>query len=236
MLSKFIIFLSLITSISLADTAVIKVMVIDTGISATNFAFLQYVNRTDMDKHPESYIDYHGHGTHVAGLVVKDTCSQVKLYSCAYYQPADDQQTRWEKLLNCYKRAYDENIDFVNFSSGGESPYLPEYKALKLLFTHKNTTLIVPAGNDGKDLKNPCWGYFPACYYLPNMVVLGNSNSDGSRHVSSNYGLDGMKWENGVKVLSEMPNNTTGYLTGTSQSTAIYTNSLIKKRCQEINK
>lgn len=226
----------LLASIPVSATE-IKVMIIDTGIASTNFNLQPYVNKEDSLIHPESYNDWHGHGTHVAGLVTKNTCSQVSLYSCAFYDKHDTSEVMWEKLLSCYQRAHDEHMDYINLSGGGDTPTEKEFIKIKQIVSDPNVTMIVAAGNGeneppiGKNLGNPCWGYFPACYDLEHMVIVGN---EGAR--SSNYGYWNMEWEDGTGVLSSLPGNNQGYMTGTSQSTAIYTNKLLLEKCKEINK
>ena len=48
-------------------------------------------------------------------------------------------------------------------------------------------------------------------------------------HPSSNYGDAFLHFENGYRVLSILPNNRYGYMTGTSQSTAIRTGKIVKE-------
>lgn len=211
----------------------IKVMEIDTGLSSSHLLIAPYLDKNDVNKHPESYQDYNGHGTHVAGLIVQNVCSEVKLYSCNFYL-SEDKDVRWNNLLSCYKRAYDEKMDVVNFSAGGENFISDEYNAIGLLINH-NTTLIVAGGNNGIDLSKNC-SYFPACYLFSDVIVVGNLAEDNIRNLSSNYGLKNMVWEVGTNVLSALPNNHTGRMTGTSMATAIHTNKILKQRCEDLKR
>lgn len=235
MLSK-VLFLLLI-SIPVSATE-IKVLIIDTGIASTNFDLQQYTVKEDVQKYPESYSDYNGHGTHVASSIIKNVCKEVKLYSCMYYSKWDSDDVNWNRLLDCYKRAQTEQFDYVNFSSGGSKPLTAEYENIRDILKPNKTVMVVSAGNDGVKLGNPCWGFFPACYKLKNMLVVGNVDENGPRPYNkaptSNYGLKDMKWASGTRVLSGLPDNRIGYMSGTSMATANYTNYLLKERCKEI--
>ena len=238
MLKRSLIFI-LINLISIASFAYeIKTMIIDTGIDYHHDMIKSHINELDLLIHRDDYIDGHGHGTHVAGIILKDTCPQVKLYSCKFYNITTGD---WSLLISCYKRAYDEHMDFINLSGGGEGFSQTEYDALKQLSTIP-VTIVVAAGNMDPmtkkvvNLGSPCYGYWPACDAFPNIIVVGNLRQDSSINETSNYGKPGMVWEMGTNVWSAAPNNKMTYMTGTSQATAKRTNRLLKQRCEEINK
>lgn len=202
----------------------------------SNILIVPFLDQDDMMNHNGNYVDKVGHGTFVAGLIINDVCKQVKLYSCTYYDPYDTTKNMWKKLIPCYERAYMEHMDFVNFSTDGEGPVDKEYILIKQILSNPKVKMIVAAGNHGLNLGNPCWGSFPTCYQLDNLINVGNLNPDTSRHNKSNYGTINMEWVMGTNVYSTLPNNQMGFMTGTSMSTAIYTNKLLKQRCLEINK
>lgn len=234
MLIKLFIFLISINSFA-TD---IKVMALDTGVDYNHYLISPHLDGTDVLINRYNYIDSYGHGTHVAALILKGVCPQVKFYSCRIF---DFETINWNNYYNCYKRAYDEHFDFINYSGGGEGFNQEEYDALQKLSTIP-VTIVVAAGNIDPmtnkviNLGNPCYGYWPACDYFPNIVVVGNLRQDGTINPSSNYGMPGMVWEMGTNVWSAAPGNKMTYMTGTSMATAIRTNRLIKQRCEEINK
>jgi len=204
---------------SITANATIDVLVIDTGISSVQ-QLKPYLATKDADTN--------GHGTHIASLIalgknLRDpVCNNVRIYSCSYLPDTNDTN-------NCFKQALKRRYDFINFSGGGKGYDPIEHLFISLL--PKTTTLVVAAGNDGKNIEHG--GYYPAA--LPgirNKTVVGNL--DGSlRHSMSNYGWAGMEWEQGVQVMGLCADGGICYATGTSQATALYTHKLIQARCSK---
>lgn len=227
--------IALLLLISSATKATeIKVMQIDTGVNYHHDMIVDHVRLAVGD----DWIDNHGHGTHVAGIILKGVCSEVRLYSCKFY---DTNAMNKEAYLNCLRRAADEHMDFVNYSGGGEEFDPEEFDLFKKLVLN-NVTVVVAAGNMNPmtkkvfNLGSPCYGFFPACLRLTNMIIVGNLFTDGSANSNSNYGLPEMVWEIGTKIKSADRNNIHGTveMSGTSMATAIRTNKLLKKKCLEI--
>lgn len=228
-MNKFIIlFISLIAQITFASKT-IKVLVIDSGTDLSHIEISSHV------KNPDSinYLDLLGHGTHVSGIILKNTCKEIELISCTYWFENDDSKERINKSINCFRKALKYKVQIVNYSSIGSIYYLEEYKVLKQL-EKAGIILVTAAGNDNKDIgldKNPA---FPAKYLLKNIIVVGSLTDDGFKANSSNYGLKGMVFEKGVYIYSTLPNGKFGYMTGTSQATAKRTNKILLKWCQKL--
>src|SRR4051812_12492401 len=89
----------------------IKVMVIDTGIDAKHPALAHYVSAQDQLDNPLDYQDPHGHGTHITGLITKDVCDRVEIYSCAYNS---DVRPSMSTVVACLNRAFSMDMDIVN--------------------------------------------------------------------------------------------------------------------------
>lgn len=203
----------------------IKVMVIDTGVFVHR-DISPYVSGGTLEDWQDSY----GHGTHVAGIIVKDTCKAVKLISCKF---SDGRDGDGNLYLGCLQKALKEKVDIINFSGGGIGPYKEEYELFKQL-NDKGIIIITSAGNRNKNLGSPCFGFFPACYFLNNMVIVGNITSKHERQEDSDYGLPGMIWEVGTRVYSTTINNKYKYMTGTSMAAAVHTNRILKNLCKEL--
>lgn len=201
----------------------IKVMVIDTGIDGNHIQLLKYVQAGSYDDLNDDF----GHGTHVAGIIAESGCGNLKIISCKFFFKGHGIMAR---LYDCLDRAVNEHVDIINFSAGGPDPSQEEYNFFKKA-NDAGIKIIVAAGNDSRKFQTPCGEYFPACYKLPNMVIVGGLNEDGGLYKRSNYGMDGMKWEAAVNILSTYPNNKYARITGTSQATAAYTKHLVEDMC-----
>lgn len=216
-----------------ADT--IKVFEIDTGIDSTHKDLTFHLDADDIKKSPDNYIDNHGHGTHIAGLILKDVCDEVKLYSCKFFDPKAKGNDNLKKTVACLKLAVEMKADVVVYAGGGTDYNKDEEDAMKALET-ANIVAVVAAGNEHSDLvKAP---YYPASYGFTNMIVVGNMYKEDLTEAtkiacSSNRNMAGMVYEYGTGVRSTLPRNNYGLMTGTSQSTAIMTNKILKFRCKK---
>lgn len=274
--------LLLATSTVHAKDASIKVMVIDSGIDAKNKNLAPYLDQSDVKVHFLDYKDISkiGHGTHIAGIVMKGICHEVKLYSCTYYSEVAKGTENMEMEIACIKRAKAMGVHLVNFSGGGRTPNKDEFDAVKDL-VGTGAYLIVAAGNRArtkpeyepplsitpvseeqvkyykimescqkitfymmnsqlcefnsknitrKEAESIRDNYYPAGYNFDEVVAIGSKSANGNISEFSNVGSIG--YENGEDVWSLFPGNKWGPLSGTSQSTAIRTNKILKELCK----
>jgi subtilisin family serine protease len=121
-------------------------MSIDTGVDATQPLIQQHIDPNEVAADPASYSDEHGHGTHIAGIILKDVCPQVKFYSCRYYYK--NVQNPILKTNECYEKALNLGINIINYSSAGTDPNLAEYDLIKKLIDN-HVTFVTAAGNNG---------------------------------------------------------------------------------------
>jgi len=198
----------------------IRVLIIDTGVDLSHEeirSHIPIINTID-------YNDTHGHGTHVAGLILKDTCPQVKLISCKYYYKDYEKQLRTSN--DCFELGLRIKPDYINYSSGGSKVDFKEF----ILFTKlvkQGTKIMVAAGNSGKERPD----FYPARYEMKGVTIVGNLNPDGTHNSTSNYGFKEMVWEIGTKIESTFPDGKRNEMTGTSQATAIYLNKQLRLEC-----
>lgn len=221
---KFFALILLISSLVFAKPIIIYE--VDTGISLSHLPIRNHINIANWEK--EDYIDTNFHGTHIAGLILKDVCAQVEIVSCKYYF---NDGKEFQNTIACFKNALKVKPNIINYSSGGAQKSDEEFSILKQL-SDLGIKIVVAAGNDGLNLSLPNNNYYPAKYKgIKNLIVVGNFNSN-----SSNYGIPGMFWELGTNIYSYFPNGRFGYMTGSSQSAAKYSNKLLKRLCDEDNK
>lgn len=205
---------------------------IDTGVDLSHNSIRQHVNILNWPK--RDYNDHIGHGTHIAGIILNGVCDNVELISCNYYDDFDENRN-FNHSLECFKKAWLLGVDIINYSSSSEYTNIEEYKVLEHL-KYNDTILVVAGGNGNLDLSKPWNRAYPAKYKLPNMIIVGNLAYNGAKVKTSNYGLPGMVWEKGEDVLSTLPKKKFGFMGGTSQAAALYTNRWLKRKCQEVNK
>lgn len=198
-------------------------MEVDTGVDLSHPQIKSHiVNANKIDNK-----DINGHGTHIAGLILKDVCSEVKLISCKYfYEPWEFEH---KSSTMCFQQAIELKVDYVNFSAGGKPIIQKEKETLEIL-AKSGVIILVSAGNDGE--KNP--NYYPAKYGIKGVIVVGNLLANGDRSPSSNYGFKDMVWEVGTRIFSTLPNGEFDFMTGTSQATAIHLNKLLRERCLKL--
>jgi subtilisin family serine protease len=210
----------------------IRVLEVDTGASISVPLIRNHVNMANWEKDDYIDVDPSGHGTHIAGIILDHVCDQIELVSCKFYDPFDDtKDANMKRGVECFKRALKEHVTIINYSAGGTESNNEEYEVLKQV-TEAGIKIIVAAGNNGKDLNS--FHYYPAKYSLQNLIVVGNLEKNGRKNLTSNYGLKGMVWEVGTKVWSTLPDNTGGFMTGSSQATAVHTNRLLREMCKDL--
>jgi subtilisin family serine protease len=229
--------LSNLTNAAVAGRHTAKVAIIDTGLDLTDERFEGLLCPGSKDFTGRGIRDEHGHGTHIAGLIKKyagpdaDYC----LLILKYYEDKATSAVNAAREVAAVEYAVQQHADYVNISAGGPMALEPE--RLAIMRTPK-TLWIVAAGNEHRSLDTPGEEYYPASYFLPNMIVVGalKSGLDGLsievRLPSSNWGKRVTTWEVGENVLSTLPGGVrTGLMSGTSQATAVHTGKLLRARC-----
>lgn len=223
------------------------VMVIDTGIAKHDLlkGSVQYDESDD-------YIDAHGHGTHVAGILLygnemgsgkKDRlCDQVKIFSCRYYIDEKHTDGTLERSNDCVTRATKLKMDYINFSGGGGDFSAEEYTVYKK-FIDGGGKVFVAAGNSkpgeesGKSLTEV--NYYPASYGLKtinvpiNLTIVENVHQDGTLVKSSNWSDQAVKAV-GYNIVSTAPGRGFATMTGTSQATPAYLHTVLRQYCDSI--
>ena len=236
-------------TIAVIDTGIDKALP-----NLCKFGHKSFVNKPDLlidEANPLT--DNHGHGTHIAGLISKHAGEgSYCLVAIKYYSEANSGKQNLENMKQALRYAINIKVDFINISAGGPERDEDEYALIKEALD-KGIKVDVAAGNEKSDLDKSC-NYFPACYDK-RLVVVGNleitkdfrhldpemkllgmlagigdkiGTYETQRSPTSNYGNYVNRWEIGTNVESTMPGGKTGYMSGTSQATAVATGEMVR--------
>jgi len=169
-----------------------------------------------FQRSPTVPIDTYGHGTNIVGIIESYLKPKHINYCIEIIKYADGKgsSNNLKNTIKAFRYVYNQGVKYINYSSGGRG-FNQEEKNIVEKFLDANGTLVVAAGNDGKDLDVEKNYYYPA-QYDTRIIVVGALDRDGSRASMSNYGSQVKRWEVGVDVE--------GYgvvQSGTSQATAV---------------
>ena len=167
------------------------------------------------------------HGTHAAGIIISEhdnggikgiAYSKDKSVKIMPIKVLGKNETGSKSsLLKAIKYAHDNGAKICNISLGDYS----QNKDLEDLIKGYNDMLFVAAAGNGSKFVgynidiNPV---YPASYNFLNLITVSTLLFDGTRYISGNYGLTVDVYAPGSYILSTIPNNGFGYLTGSSMA------------------
>jgi len=188
----------------------VVIAVIDTGVDYTHPLLKdRIVAGYDVLKNTSDPMDVHFHGTHVAGIIADSTPANVKIMPI---RAMDEKGKGYDSDISTAIRfAVDNGADIINLSFIGEgySQYLTD--ALNYALAN-NVLVVVVAGNNGADTAN----YFPASEQ--NVIVVSATDQHDNIASFSNTGDAIDLSAPGVGIVSSLPGNRYGSLTGTSMA------------------
>ena len=226
---KCLILILTLLSTSLVHAETLRVAIIDTGLDLNDPRFYGHickgVHQNFVDS--ETLDDINNHGTHIAGLIQKysgtgDYCFLIY----KYYSNTLPGSVNLNNEVRAITTAIANGAKIINISAGG--PTFDEDESLVIKY-NPDVIFVVAAGNEGQNLDIPGNECYPASYFYGNMEVVGSIGKDGRKSDSSNYSKKVENKEIGVHVLSYLPKGRMGYMSGTSQATAIFTGKLVRK-------
>lgn len=164
---------------------VVRVAVIDSGVERMHETFRDVVWHADknFDPYDIAIRDVYGHGTAVAGTVVKVLGNANKsLYTLGSYRVfSSGGYTDWSTLAKALAEAVEvDHCNVVNFSgSGGNSSILIE----EFISKHPETLFVFSAGNAGGSTPQ-----YPAAYLFDNVISCSARDRVGKIPRWSNKG------------------------------------------------
>lgn len=207
------------------------------GVDDDKNGYIDDIHGWNYSDNNADVMDHHGHGTHVAGIIggrgeicKSGIAPQVRLMILKYYNPNASGAVNLDNTIKSIQYAVKNGADIINFSGGGFEPNKREKEAIRQAFK-KNILFVTAAGNEYSNLKKK--PFYPASYKgLPNILSVGASDFSDNNASFSNFSKIRESSSDsagaisvhapGTKIYSTLPKNKCGFLTGTSQSTPIF--------------
>ena len=176
----------------------------------------------------------------------------VKIMTLKYFDPHSKNSNNVDNTVKAVEYAVKMGADIINYSGGGPGASTNEKSAIAKA-ADKDIIFVAALGNEGSQIGNEesnIEEYYPASYKLGNIIAVQSHNKDNKKVESSNYkeivlpGAKGKQTAPGEKIYSTLPppvylqgklkvkeqralasyrDNLYGYMTGTSQGTAVTT-------------
>lgn len=171
--------------------------------------------------------DNHGHGTHIAGIIgaeasnkkgISGIAPNVSLMILKYFDPKVPNTDNLKNTVASIHYAIKMGAHIINYSGGGVEYSQDEYDAVKEA-DKRGILFVAAAGNERSNSDQN--HYYPADYNLKNIISVTAIDPTTEVLASSNYGVLTVDIAApGQNILSCLPNNSYGLMTGTSQATA----------------
>lgn len=178
--------------------------------------------------------DNHGHGTHIAGIIgaeagnkkgVAGISPNVSLMILKYYDPKVPGADNLKNTVKAIRYAIRKKVDIINYSGGGTEFSKEEHDAVEEA-RKAGILFVAAAGNERSNSDKH--KYYPADYGLSNIISVTAIDPSTEVLSSSNYGVETVDIAApGQNIISTLPNNSYGYMTGTSQATAFVTGAAV---------
>lgn len=200
------------------------------GYDDDNNGYVDDVNGWNFVSNNNRLDDNHGHGTHIAGIIgaeasnkkgISGISPQVSLMIIKYFDPKVPNTDNLKNTINSIHYAIKMGAHIINYSGGGTEFSREEHDAVQLA-EKKGILFVAAAGNERSNSDK--FHYYPADYGLSNIISVTAIDPTTEVLSSSNYGIQTVDIAApGQNILSCLPNNSYGLLTGTSQATAFVT-------------
>lgn len=195
----------------------VKVALIDTGVGQN--VDLTGVQQVAFGNLPADG-DQNGHGTHVAGTIAArvngigliGVAPDAQLYSLKALDASGNGY--YSDIIASLEWAMDHGIQVVNMSFAGSQSSQAFQQAVSAAY-QQGMLLVAAAGNQGGSTGLDTIQY-PAAF--PEVIAVGAVNQQNQRASFSSTGAKLELMAPGVQILSTLPNNLTGEMSGTSMA------------------
>lgn len=197
------------------------------GIDDDLNGYIDDVNGWNFVENNSNLSDHHGHGTHIAGIVgaaggkgpgVVGVSPKVSLMVLKYLDPKNPKADVLKSTVAAIKYAVANGADIINYSAGG-TDFSGEERAAIEEARRKGVLFVAAAGNERSNSDQH--KYYPADYGLENIISVTAIDQSVAVLPSSNYGVQTVDIAApGLNILSTIPGQGFGVMTGTSQATA----------------
>lgn len=178
--------------------------------------------------------DNHGHGTHIAGIIGAEAGNKkgivgispdVSMMILKYFDPKVPNTDNLKNTIQAMNYAVKMGAHIINYSGGGTEYSQEEHDAVEAA-EKKGILFVAAAGNEHSNSDE--YHYYPADYKLKNIISVTAIDPTTEVLTSSNFGVETVDIAApGQAILSCLPNNTYGLMTGTSQATAFVTGAAV---------
>ena len=204
----------------------ITIAVLDTGCDTSHSDLQEQIvggrNFTDDDgSNPDIFLDYNGHGTHVAGTIaarqnddgVIGVAPEASLLIVKVLNKNGSGQYDW--IIDGIHYAIEQKVDIISMSLGGPNDMPELHQAIKKAIAN-NILVVCAAGNEGDgDDATDEFGY-PGCYNEVISVGAINLERRSSKFTNSHNEIDLVA--PGEKIISTYLNGKYATLSGTSMA------------------
>lgn len=204
----------------------ITVAVLDTGCDTRHSDLQEQIiggrNFTDDDgSNPDIFLDYNGHGTHVAGTIaarhngegVIGVAPEASLLIVKVLNRNGSGQYDW--IIQGIHYAIEQRVDIISMSLGGPHDMPELHQAIQKAIAH-NILVVCAAGNEGDGDDSTDEYAYPGCYNEVISVGAINLERRSSDFTNSHNEIDLVA--PGEKIISTYLNGKYATLSGTSMA------------------
>ena len=204
------------------------------GIDDDKNGFIDDVHGWNFVSSNNKLDDNHGHGTHIAGIIgaeagnkkgISGISPEVSLMVLKYFDPKVPNNDNLKNTISAIEYAVRMGAHVINYSGGG-TDFSQEEHDVVAKAEAKGILFVAAAGNERSNSDK--FHYYPADYKLKNIISVTAIDPTTDVLSSSNYGTETVDIAApGQNILSCLPQNTYGLMTGTSQATAFVTGAAV---------